>query len=158
MKALVVYDSVFGNTEQIARAIGDALGSAPDVVVTRVGDARPDMLTGAALVVDGSPTRAFRPTPATVDWLKGLPEGSLSGVSVAAFDTRISVEDTGSRILGFMVRLFGYAAKPIADRLTKAGGRPVAEPEGFYVADREGPLKEGEAERAAAWARGLVSG
>jgi len=157
MKTLVVYDSVFGNTEQVAQAIGRALGTAPEVVVVRVGNARPELLSGVELLVVGSPTRGFRPTPAITQWLKALPAASLNGVSVAAFDTRISVEDTGNWFLKFMAGLFGYAAKPIASGLAKAGGSKVAEPEGFIVVDREGPLKEGEAERAAAWARGLVT-
>lgn len=54
------------------------------------------------------------------------------------------------------MKLFGWAAKPIAGRLTRAGGTLVAEPEGFVVLDSEGPLKEGEVERAAAWGRTLA--
>jgi hypothetical protein len=56
-----------------------------------------------------------------------------------------------------MVSVFGYAAKPIADRLVRKGGELVGEPMGFIVLDAEGPLKEGELERAASWAEGLVS-
>ena len=57
----------------------------------------------------------------------------------------------------FFVRLFGYAAKPIADRLQKRGGVLVVPPEGFYVEGTEGPLQEGELERASEWARRIVA-
>lgn len=158
MKALVVYDSVFGNTEQIARAIGSALGSPEDVEVLRVGNVRPEHLSGLNLLIVGSPTRGFRPTPATVAFLKSLPAQSLQGVRVAAFDTRISIDDASvPGILRFMVKLFGYAAKPIADRLVRKGGELAAPPEGFIVNASEGPLREGELERAAAWARQIVA-
>jgi hypothetical protein len=60
------------------------------------------------------------------------------------------------RFIGrFVVKLFGYAAKPIADRLKKKGGELTIPPEGFLVKGTEGPLKEGELERAADWAKSL---
>jgi len=153
-KALVVYDSYFGNTERIARAIGDALGRAGDVEVLRVGDVRPERLTGLKLLIVGSPTRAFRPTEAIKNFLKSIPRDGLKGVEVAAFDTRITEEEIESAvfILRIMVNIFGYAAKPIADKLEKKGGRLIAAPEGFFVHGTEGPLIEGELERAAEWA------
>ncbi len=157
MKARVVYDSVFGNTEQIAQAIGQALGSPEDVEVLRVGDAEAGQLAGLQLLVVGSPTRGFRPTPATTSWLKGIPAHGLRGVRVAAFDTRISMSDPVPGILRFMVSIFGYAAKPIADRLVKKGGELAAPPEGFIVNGSEGPLKEGELARAAAWAQLILA-
>jgi hypothetical protein len=80
----------------------------------------------------------------------------LAGVKVAAFDTRIPMGDNVPGILRFFVRLFGYAAEPIADRLTRRGGTQAAPPEGFLVLDTQGPLKEGELERAAEWARHLA--
>lgn len=149
MKALIVYDSVFGNTEQIARAIGQVLGAE----VVRVSDVRPEQLSGLDLLVVGSPTRAFRPTPAIARFLKGIPANGLQGIRVAAFDTRVSVSDVGSRILTVMVRWFGYAAEPIARRLQKKRGELIAPPAGFVVEGTEGPLRAGELERAADWAR-----
>jgi flavodoxin len=62
MNALVIYDSVFGNTEQIAQAIGNALGSQEDVKIVRVSNVKPEQLTGLKLLIVGSPTRQFRPT------------------------------------------------------------------------------------------------
>jgi flavodoxin len=154
-KALVVYDSFFGNTERIARSIGNALGRSEDVEIIRVGDVRPEQLAGLKLLIVGSPTRAFRPSPAIKKFLKSIPKNSLKGVKVAAFDTRITDEEIDSAvfILGILVNIFGYAAKPIADRLVKKGGRLIALPEGFYVHGTEGPLKEGELERASNWAK-----
>ena len=157
MKALVIYDSVFGNTEQVAQAIGKALDSQGDVEVVRVGDVKPGQWTGLDLLVVGSPTRAFSPTPATKKLVGSIPKRELKGVKVAAFDTRIAVEDVDSRVLPPLVKLFGYAAKPIADRLVKKGGELAVPPEGFYVNDSEGRLKEGELERAADWARQIVA-
>lgn len=157
MRTLVVYDSVFGNTEHVARAIGDALGTAGEVRVVRVTEVQPGQLAGVDLLIVGSPTRGFRPTPATTNWLKSIPAGSLQGVRVAAFDTRIPM---GSNVPGFlrlMVRIFGYAAHPIADRLVKKGGTLAVPPEGFLVTGTEGPLQEGELERAADWARQIAT-
>ena len=153
MKALVVYDTFFGNTEQIAQAIARAL----DAEAVKADGVRAEQLAGLDLLVVGSPTRAFRPSPNTSAWLKGLEAGALSGVKVAAFDTRITIEDSKSGFLNIMMKLFGWAAKPIAKRLVSKGGTLTAEPEGFAVLDSKGPLKDGEVERAEAWARGLAS-
>ena len=59
-------------------------------------------------------------------------------------------------MLSFFVKLLGYPAKSIADRLQKKGGDLAAPPEGFYVAGTEGPLLEGELDRAAQWAREMA--
>lgn len=156
MKAMVVYDSVHGNTEQVARAVARALG-APETEIRQAKDVRSEELTGLDVLVVGAPTHAFRPSPDAREFLKSIPSDALKGVKVAAFDTRISIEDTGSGILAFFVRFFGYAAKPIARRLEKKGGDLALPPDGFYVEGTEGPLKEGELERAAAWARPLAA-
>ncbi len=153
MKTVIIYDSVFGNTEQITRAIGAAFPPAAAAGVFRVADAGLEKLSGVELLMVGSPTRAFRPTEAIKKFLSGLPHNHLRGVKVAAFDTRAAVEDIDSKILHFMVGIFGYAAKPIADGLVKKGGELVLPPEGFIVQAIEGPLKDGELERAADWAR-----
>ena len=157
MKALVIYDSVFGNTEKVAQAIGAALGSAEEVEVRRVSDARPEQLVGLDVLVVGSPTRAFRPMPSVSAFLKGLSADALQGVKTAAFDTRISTENAKSAILRFFVSIFGWAAPKIAKALAQKGGRQAVAPEGFYVLGSEGPLREGELERAAAWARRIVA-
>lgn len=159
MKALVVYDSQWGNTEKVARAIGEALGSEPEVRVVRSGQATPDDLTGSPLdlLVVGSPTQGFRPTKPVAELLDRVTAPGLGGVRVAAFDTRFKADEVASRVTRFVVRRGGYAAPRIAARLERAGGVLVAPPEGFYVADKEGPLFEGELERAAAWAGSLAA-
>ena len=156
METLIVYDSFFGNTEQIAQAIGNALGSQKDVEILRVSNVKPEQLTGLRLLIVGSPTRVFKPTKAITNFLKKIPSNSLKGVKVAAFDTRISTADVNSRLLSILVKLFGYAAKPIADKLEKKGGGLIIPPEGFFVKDSEGPLKDGELERAADWAKQVI--
>ncbi len=158
MKAIVIYDSFFGNTEKIARAIGDALASMGSVETVKVGDVKPEQLEGLDLLIVGSPTRAFRASPGINAFLKKIPPGSLRDVKVAGFDTRISLEDIKSRALSFFVKIFGYAAEPISKKLEKKGGKVAAEPAGFMVKDTEGPLKDGELERAAAWAKQIVTG
>ena len=92
---------VFGNTEKIVCAIGDAIGDAlvaqADVRTLRVGDVKPEHLAGLSLLVVGSPTRPFSASPATKAWLKALAPNSLRGVKVAAFDTRADMNDVNSR-------------------------------------------------------------
>lgn len=76
---------------------------------------------------------------------------------MAALDTRLSAEDIESPALRFIVKTGGYAAKRIANRLQKSGGELVAPPEGFFVEGTEGPLKDGELERAADWAAPVMA-
>ena len=157
MKALIIYDSVFGNTEKVARAIGDAIGTAlgpqGNVETLLVGQVTMDMIRGLELLIVGSPTRAFRPTPAITQLLKALPKDHLAGIQVATFDTRIWLNTIDSSIFRFVVNKGGYAASTIATALKKKGGNLLAPPEGFLVTGEQGPLKEGELERAANWAR-----
>jgi len=142
MKALVVYDSAFGNTERIARAIGRGIEG--DVTVRRATEVSASDMEGIDLLVVGSPTQAGRPTRPVQNLVKGV-----SGtVRVAAFDTRMS---------GKFARIFGYAADRLAKSLQRKSGTLVAPPEAFYVVDREGPLKDGEMERAVEWGRTLRS-
>ena len=149
MKALIVYDSVYGNTEKIAKAVAEAITPSNEVKVVRAGEANPSELASVNLLIVGSPTHAGRPVPAVQDFLKKIPELSLKGVNVAAFDTRIS-----KKIVG----VFGYAAGRIAGNLKKKGGTLIASPEGFFVTGGQGPLREGELERAAGWAKGISQG
>lgn len=137
MKTLIVYDTQHDNTEQIARAMGEAT----DSQVRRVTDVSLEDVEGYDLIIVGSPTHGGLPTEA----IHGLLKASLAleGVNVAAFDTRTDV--IWNKILPF-----GYAAPRIAERLEGHGGKLVVPPEGFIVLGMEGPLKEGELERAAA--------
>jgi flavodoxin I len=153
MKSLVIYDSVFGNTEKVACAIGEALESQA-LSVNKVSH---QDIQGVGLLIVGSPTRGFRPTKAITDFIRHLPAKELQNVQIAAFDTRIRITDVNSAFLTFMVNIFGYAAQPIANGLKGKGGKLTIHPEGFFVEDREGPLFIGELDRAQDWARALIS-
>jgi flavodoxin len=157
MNVLIVYDSVFGNTAQIAQAMGNALESKKSVETVRVNEVNIDKIQGLDVLIVGSPTRGFRPTPAITEFLKTLSQDNLKGVKVAAFDTRFSLNDIESSFVRFIVKTGGYAAKSIANKLKGNGGNLVAPPEGFFVTGEEGPLKEGELERAANWAMQIIA-
>ena len=152
MKTLIVYDSVYGNTGKLAAAMGEAL----EARTVKAANVTKEDLEGVKLLIAASPTRAFQPMPTIKKWIKSLPSDSLSGVKVAAFDTRVSLEEVDSKVLTFMAGRFGYAAEPMAKGLAKKGGTPAAEPEGFIVSGNEGPLKEGEMDRAIVWAQSCV--
>jgi len=147
MKALIVYDSVYGNTEKIARAIAEAITPSGEVKVLRASEANSSELASIDLLIVGSPTHGGRPTPAVQDLLNKVTQPSLKGINVAVFDTRMSTK---------LVRVFGYAAGRIAGHLKRKGGTLTASPEGFFVKGGKGPLKEGELERAADWAKGIL--
>jgi flavodoxin I len=147
MKALIVYDSVYGNTEKIARAIAEAIAPPDEVKVLRAGEADLSELASIDLVIVGSPTHGGRPTPAVQEFLDKVTQPSLEGINVAAFDTR-----TASKL----ARVFGSAAGRIAGHLKRKGGVLIGSPEGFFVTGTKGPLKERELERAAAWVKGIL--
>jgi len=145
MKALIVYDSVYGNTEKIARAIAEAITPSNEVKVLGAGEADPSELESTDLLIVGSPTHGGRPTPAVQNLLNRVLK--LQGINVAAFDTRSQAK---------LVKVFGNAAGRIARNLKGKGGNLIASPEGFFVTGTKGPLKEGELERAADWAKGIL--
>jgi len=159
MNSLVVYDSRFGNTQKIAQVIADQLAQFGSAYAIHVDEVQAGDVRGINLLVVGSPTQQLSATAPIKGWLNRLPADSLNGVRAAAFDTRFTQEKIDEiKILSFVVSIFGYGAKPIARRLTKKGANLIAEPEGFYVADTEGPLLADEMERAAAWALRLKTG
>jgi flavodoxin I len=147
MKALVIYDSQYGNTEKIAKAIG--AGFAGDVKVMKVGDVKPEDIAWSKFVVIGSPTQGGRPTPAMKTFLEKLPNDAFTGKRLAAFDTRAK---------SFITKLFGYAADKIEVSLKGKSGNPTAQPKGFFVQSTKGPLAEGEEEKATAWAKAIAAG
>lgn len=156
MKVIIIYDSVFGNTREIADAIHQALKQNQDPELYSVDEIGPEKAALADMLIVGSPTRSFRPTPAIVRFIKSIPKDACSGKPAAAFDTRIKLADISSKALRFMVKKGGYAAKPIAAQLIKKGGKQVGVPEGFYVKGEEGPLYEREIARARDWAKQLI--
>ncbi len=145
MRVLVVYDSLHGNTEKIARLVAGALGG--DTQVLHAGQADAAAVTSADLVVLGAPTHGGRPSQAMLAFLDRIPASAWRGKRVAAFDTRVPAK---------WVRIFGFAAPRMARRLGKLGATLAAPPEGFFVNATEGPLLPGEEERAAAWAQSLA--
>jgi flavodoxin I len=152
VKALVVYDSVYGNTEKVAQAMAAAL----ECEARRVAAVTPEQLAGLDVLLVGSPTQAFQPLKPVKAFLKGIPAGKLNGIKVAAFDTRMDVKKVGNAVLIVFAKLFGYAAEPIGKQLVKKGGTQAVPPEGFLVEGSEGPLQEGELERAAEWAKRVL--
>jgi flavodoxin len=146
MKVLVVYDSLYGNTEQIAKAIGGAIRG--EVRVLRVAEANPAEAGSFDLFIVGSPTQGGRATKSVQDFLSKIPPDSLRNVSVTSFDTRHK---------NMLTRPFGYAAGRIADSLKSKGGALTVPPEGFVVKGTRGPLGDGELERAADWAKGVLA-
>jgi flavodoxin len=161
MKAVVIFDSAYGNTQQVAQAIGSVLGTPEDVKVLKVNDVSLDHLVGLELLIVGSPTQRFRPTQAISNMLNRKPQNGLEGIKVAAFDTRLTMREINDTpVLAFFVRMSGdsaYAAKHIAARLKKKGGQLIVPPEGFYVEGMEGPLVEGELERAVDWTKHICA-
>jgi flavodoxin len=145
MKSLVVYDSYFGNTEEMAQSIAKNL----DTRAVHAKEFKNEWLEDLDLLVVGSPTRAFSPTKGIKNFIHTLP--NLEGKKIAAFDTRIEMTEESPLILRFFVKIFGYAAEPILKKLERKGGEAVREPIGFYVEDTEGPLRDGEKERAKVW-------
>ena len=153
VKALIVYDSWYGNTEKIATSMSSVIPG--DVKVLRASEAHASDVGSIDILIVGSPTQGFRATKPIQKFVKSIPEGALEGISVAAFDTRMPADDAGKG-LRFIMKVGGYAAPRIADELRKKGGNPRVPPEGFFVKGKEGPLKEGELERAASWAENVI--
>ncbi len=159
MRGLIIYDSLYGNTEKIAQAIGNVLRQQGEVKVIKIADMKPEMLEGIDLLVVGSPTQQFRATEAMRAWLNNIPRNGLKNVRVAAFDTRLTQEFIDQHgPLGFFEKVFGYAAERIAKTLKEKGGTLLLPGEAFYVEDTEGPLVAGEEQRAAQWAGKLATG
>ena len=159
MRALVVYESMFGHTEQIARAVATGLSVHGDTDVREVEGLVGHVGAGYDLIVVGGPTHAFsmsRDSTRADAIERGATQGSqLLGIRewlehlgrhpqeamVATFDTRVQ------RVR----RLPGSAAKAAAKRLRALGFEAAAAPESFYVLDVDGPLGDGELDRARAW-------
>ena len=143
MRILVIYDSQYGNTEQIARTVAAAWREAGEVQIIKADRARPFHLSEADLLAIGGPTQGHGLSSTMRGLVEHLPEGALEGVAAVAFDTRFR----------YPAWLTGSAAGKLAKALEGAGCTLVAPAESFFVARSEGPLEAGEVERAEAWAR-----
>jgi len=157
MSSVVIYDSAFGNTEKVARAVAAVLGEVGDCRLVPVGEARPADVSDAALLVIASPTQAFNALPSVNHFIGSLTDDVLANKAVAVFDTRIALEDIPSAPLRWAVKVGGFAADHMAKHLRSRHAKLVLEPEGFCVGDKEGPLKPGELDRAVAWAHELAA-
>ncbi len=145
MRVFVVYDSVYGNTEKIAKVIGSSFGGETKVI--RAAEMDPGGLQTGDVLIIGAPTYGGKATQPVRDFLDKLPETTVKGMKVAAFDTRYA---------GRMATMLGSGAGSIVKNLQAKGAVLVSPPEGFIVEGKKGPLKEGELERAASWAKSLV--
>jgi hypothetical protein len=158
MRALVVFETLWGNTEKVARAVADRLREAAEVEVVD-SDSAPASVDGYDLVVVGGPTHAFsmsrpatreeaaaghsaphRPDRGIREWIDQLARPSAA-VPVATFDTRVD-----------QPRLPGSAAKAAKHELRSLGFDTTVKQQTFRVHGYEGPLLDGELERAASWA------
>ena len=157
MKILIIYDSFFGNTQKIADAISSALSSNHETTAIKVETANLNQLSQVDLIFIGSPTRAFSPSPNMTAFLKTIPPQSLKNVKIAVFDTRIAPEDIKPKLVGLAIKSRGYADKKMIGLLKASGVTVILPGEGFLVAKSEGPLKEGESERAADWAKTIIA-
>jgi flavodoxin len=156
MKALVVYDSAYGNTEKIAKALAMSITPAEIAEVVQASEEPTSELESVDLLIVGSPTQGGRPTKPIQQYIKTLPSHALNGKHVAAFDTRFAMSSQGLG-LRLVMKTIGFAAARIASGLQAKGGILVSRPEGFIVTDKEGPLKQGELERAAKWIQTLMT-
>lgn len=166
MKALVVYESYFGNTQRIARAIGEGLSGQLATTVVEV-DAAPRTIPGdVTLLVLGGPTHAFsmsRPgtrqsardqAPGPVasrgigmrEWLELIGSAGSVAPVVATFDTKVKRPN-----------LPGSAASAARRRLAKAGFQALERPRTFWVDGMQGPLLEGEEAAAREWGARLAT-
>lgn len=152
----VIFDTVFGNTKQIATAIADAMAEGNSVDMLTVTEARDADLSSFDLLIIGSPTRGFRPTPATSEFIAGLKPSITRAVKAAAFDTRIAPADIHPAPLRWVIEAGGYAADRIELLLKERGFAIAGKGAGFEVSGTEGPLKPGETDRAGGWARALA--
>ncbi|HEX5570699.1 MAG TPA: flavodoxin family protein [Ktedonobacterales bacterium] len=146
MNTLIVYDSQYGNTERIAQEIGESLSALGRARAVRVDAVRASDLEDVELLFIGSPTQGWRPTQTIQSYLRSPSFDQLRGAHVACFDTRFQKPRW----------LTGSAAGVMAKRLRERGIEPAAEPTSFFVGGTEGPLLDGEVERAKAWAMGIA--
>lgn len=150
MKSLILYDSYFGNTQQIAKHVADKLNSG----LLKIDQYKEGDLYNIELLIIGTPTRAFTYTENVKKFLKQKP--NLKDIQFGVFDTRINTEKVDNKLLTFMAKRFGYASDPLSSKLEKLGGKQILKPVGFFVDDTEGPITKGEMERVDNWISSLT--
>jgi len=149
MHTLVLVDSEFGNTYRLAEAIAGELGSAGpvDVINVRAPASESQLPTDLDMVVVGGPTQIHGVSRPLTEYLEALLSQIFAHLACASFDTRVR---------GWPL-LTGAASGGISKRLKNMGAHTVMPPESFLVAGKEGPLLDGELERARAWAKHLLA-
>jgi flavodoxin len=148
MNTLVVYYSKFGHTRKVAESISRALISNGKARLVEAMDLEGRDYRDADLLIMGSPTHKMNLPEDLKGWFEQFPKKSLKGKNVAVFDTSYEM----SNILAHFT-----AAKRLKSKLRKLGGKLIGKPQTFIVEGREGPLRESELERAAAWAVEIAS-
>jgi flavodoxin len=143
MNTLVIYFSKYGNTQKVAETIGDKCQGNGDTRVLSLAEITPEDLVKVDLIIMGTPTHRMNLPEDTRVIFDQLPKRILKGKLVAAFDTSYKMNE-------FLKRF--TASKKLARKLRKLGGDRLVPPETFYVMEREGPLYQGEIERAKTWA------
>ncbi len=177
MKITIVYESMFGNTHEVAGAIGDGVRSAQpdaDVECVPVAEAVPELIKSTDLLVVGGPTHIRGMTSGFSRKMgvsgeekaeaKGEPthemEEDAEGPGVREWFDVLPEVKNGGQAAAFDTRLpspmAGGAARGIARRLRKHGYHLVSDPEGFVLDDAYGPMRSGEIERAKEWGAQLV--
>lgn len=147
MNALVVYESRYGNTAEVARAIAAALEAHGSARLVEAADPTAFDVGGVDLLVVGGPTEGHGVSKTLRARLAGLPPDALVGVVAAAFDTRLT----------WPAFLAGSAAKGVAKMLRRLGAQVVVPPQSFLVTGAEPHgVAGGEIERARAWAGHLT--
>ena len=162
MKAVVVYESIWGSTASVARAIAEGLG--PDTQALSTLQATPEALAGADLIVAGAPLMAFSlPTESTRNNLGSYEAKAPRPPDLSAPSMRSwleTVPKSTGRCAAFETRFRwspGSATKGILRGLERAGYQP-AEKKGkrFIIAGTYGPMRDGELERARRWGAELA--
>lgn len=146
MNSLIIFDSNYGNTERLARAVAETLAAAGKSQVVKATSAKTADLKDIDLLVLASPTVQWNVLPAMQAFIGKLSGEILKGKSVACFDTIMR----GPRFI------MKPAAAVVAEKLQNLGAVLASPAMDFYVTTREGPLAKGELERAQAWAKSLV--
>lgn len=166
MRAIVVFESHWGNTAAVARAIAEGIG--PDARALTTSEATPELIAEADLVVAGAPVMAFGlPSDAMIANTTADPKApvpaDVSHPSLRTWLEQLPHVDAGSavhRAASFETKLWwspGGATGGIESRLRKAGFSTLARAKKFVVKSAYGPLREGEFERARAWGSELAA-
>lgn len=143
MKAIIVYDSNYGNTKTIAEEISKPLGA----MTILVKSFKASDLEGIDLLVLGSPIIGWQPTVSMQEFLKKLSPGTLKGVKATAFDTRVKLF------------IHGDAKDKMVASLKRSGAEIITSPEAFYVTGPQNSpyLLDGELEKAKGWAQKIAA-